>query len=353
MMILIKSIVAIYLVVSTCSAFSPTTTNIITSHCKQQTHLYTTNEGGDTRREFFTKGNSVAALTLAYLTSSYPSVAVAAPISVDFKSVASDISNIVLKDSDSGPTLVRLAWHASGTYDKMSKTGGSGGGTMHFKEELAHGANAGLSKTAATWLEPIKEKYGSALSYADLYTLGGVSAIKTMGGPTIPWSSGRVDALDPSAVTPDGRLPSADSGQPGADKDDAAHLRAVFGRMGFNDQEIVALSGAHALGRCHVDFSGFEGPWTATPTLFNNLYFKFLLNSDWKKRDWSGPFQYEDGSKSFMMLPTDLVLIKDDKFLKYVKLYAGDQKKFFTDFSAAFNKLEGLGAANIVPTEWA
>ena len=62
-------------------------------------------------------------------------------------------------------------------------------------------------------------------------------------------SSGRVDALDPSAVTPDGRLPSADSGPAGADPSDADHLRTIFGRMGFNDQEIVALSGAHALGR--------------------------------------------------------------------------------------------------------
>lgn len=62
-------------------------------------------------------------------------------------------------------------------------------------------------------------------------------------------SSGRVDALDPSAVTPDGRLPGADSGPPGADPSDAAHLRTIFNRMGFDDQEIVALSGAHALGR--------------------------------------------------------------------------------------------------------
>ena len=46
--------------------------------------------------------------------------------------------------------------------------------------------------------------------------------------------------------------------------------------QGFNDQEIVALSGAHALGRCHADASGFVGPWTPTPTTFNNLYFKLL-----------------------------------------------------------------------------
>jgi cytochrome c peroxidase len=78
-----------------------------------------------------------------------------------------------------------------------------------------------------------------------------VTAIKTLGGPATPWSSGRVDELSPSAVTPDGRLPNAESGSPGADKDDAAHLRSIFYRMGFNDQDIVALSGAHALGRCH------------------------------------------------------------------------------------------------------
>jgi cytochrome c peroxidase len=78
-----------------------------------------------------------------------------------------------------------------------------------------------------------------------------VAAIKTMDGPTIPWSAGRVDAMDPSAVTPDGRLPNADSGPKGADESDAEHLRKIFYRMGFDDQEIVALSGAHALGRCH------------------------------------------------------------------------------------------------------
>jgi hypothetical protein len=65
-----------------------------------------------------------------------------------------------------------------------------------------------------------------------------------MGGPTITWKSGRVDETDPISVTPDGRLPNADIGPPGADPSDADHLRTIFNRMGFNDQEIVALSGA-------------------------------------------------------------------------------------------------------------
>lgn len=47
---------------------------------------------------------------------------------------------------------------------------------------------------------------------------------------------------------------------------------------GFNDQEIVALAGAHAVGRCHTDRSGFDGPWTFSPVTFSNEYFKLLLN---------------------------------------------------------------------------
>jgi cytochrome c peroxidase len=78
-----------------------------------------------------------------------------------------------------------------------------------------------------------------------------------MGGPTIGWKSGRVD-LPAEYVTADGRLPNADSGPPLADKADADHLRNIFYRMGFNDQEIVVLSGAHALGRCHETASGYR-----------------------------------------------------------------------------------------------
>ena len=117
-----------------------------------------------------------------------------------------------------GPTLVRLAWHSSGTYDKMSRTGGSGKGTIRFKEELAHGANNGL-QLAVAWLEPIYQKYhsvGQDLSYADLYTYAGIVAIEALQGPKIPWRAGRVDSMDPDDVTPNGRLPEADLGAPAA-----------------------------------------------------------------------------------------------------------------------------------------
>ena len=76
-------------------------------------------------------------------------------------------------------------------------------------------------------------------------------AIEALGGPRVSWRPGRRDyAEKEKPPTPDGRLPDASQG--------ADHLRSIFYRMGFTDQEIVALSGAHALGRCHTDRSGFE-----------------------------------------------------------------------------------------------
>lgn len=96
-----------------------------------------------------------------------------------------------------------------------------------------------------------------------------------MQGPTIAWRPGRSDR-DVAFCTPDGRLPDGAK--------DQNHIRAIFSRMGFNDQEMVALSGAHALGRCHTDRSGFDGPWTFSPTVFSNDYFTLLLNEKWNPR---------------------------------------------------------------------
>ncbi|KAL7559969.1 hypothetical protein ACA910_022459 [Epithemia clementina (nom. ined.)] len=272
---------------------------------------------------------------------------------VDYKAVSADIAELIRQHPDWGPTFVRLSWHSSGTYDKASQTGGSGGGTIRFPSELAHGGNAGLAETAVPWLEPIHEKYAAAgLSYADLYTLAGVTAIRTLGGPTVGWSSGRIDQ-DESAVTPDGRLPNADVGKPLADPADATHLRTIFNRMGLNDQDIVALSGAHALGRCHETASGYSGPWTFTPTLFNNAYFQLLTSLEWIPKDWTGPPQYVDARTGrLMMLPTDLVLLQDKKFLKWVKVYAQDNAKFNSDFAATYQKLQELGTSGLTPTEW-
>jgi len=245
-------------------------------------------------------------------------------------------SNIVSSKANVCPFTVRLAWHASGTYDKndtSAQAGGSDGATMRFDPEITDGANAGLDIMQKILL-PVKRKYPN-LSYGDLWTLAGVQAIKLMGGPDVPFKFGRSDAADGKTCPMNGRLPDAALG--------AEHLREVFYRMGFNDQEIVALSGAHTVGSCHEKRSGFDGPWTKNPTKFDNEYFVNLLEISWKKREWDGPLQYTDPSGKLMMLPTDMCLIQDTNFLKYVKMYAADEQKFFADFANAFGKLISLG----------
>lgn len=89
--------------------------------------------------------------------------------------------------------------------------------------------------------------------------------------------------------------------------------------MGFSDREIVALiGGGHAIGRCHKNRSGYDGPWTTLPTTFTNRYFVELFGNDWKPRKWDGPLQYEDNKgKKLMMLPADLEIKNDNNFAKW------------------------------------
>ncbi|KAG1715774.1 hypothetical protein ID866_1398 [Astraeus odoratus] len=218
-------------------------------------------------------------------------------------------------------------------YQKNTGTGGSNFATMRFEPESLHGANAGLH-VARELMEKVKQEF-PWISYGDLWTLAGVAAIQEMGGPKIPWRPGRIDGFATNA-TPDGRLPDASQG--------SQHVRDIFYRMGFDDQEIVALIGAHALGRCHPDRSGYEGPWTFSPTTFTNDFFKLLYDEKWVWKKWNGPKQLQDKKTgSLMMLPTDYVLVQDKSFKKYAKAYADDQDLFFKDFSAAFAKLLELG----------
>ena len=269
-------------------------------------------------------------------------VAAADAANVDYAKVRADIADILdqegYDDGSLGPVFIRLGWHASGTYSKEDGSGGSAGATMRFDPEASHGANAGLHIARAA-LEPIKQRH-EGLSYGDLWTLAAVVAVEEMAGPKVPWRAGRVDQPNGSHCTPDGRLPDAAQG--------AEHLRDIFGRMGFNDQEIVALSGAHSLGRCHTDRSGFDGPWTNAPTTFSNLYFQEILNREWVPKQWNGPFQYvnKDGGE-LMMLPTDLAINQDASMKKWVDIYAKDEERFAKDFSAAFAKLTELGCDNL------
>ncbi|EEQ91322.1 heme peroxidase [Blastomyces dermatitidis] len=260
------------------------------------------------------------------------------PTKDDYQKVYDEIARLLVEkddydDGSYGPVLVRLAWHASGTYDKETGTGGSNGATMRFSPESDHGANAGL-KAARDFLEPVKAKF-PWITYSDLWTLAGACAIQELQGPVIPWRPGRQDK-DVSACTPDGRLPDASK--------DQKHIRAIFGRMGFDDREMVALSGAHSLGRAHTDRSGYDGPWDFSPTVFTNEFFRLLVDEKWNWRKWDGPAQFTDKTtKTLMMLPTDMALVKDKEFRKHVERYAKDSDVFFKEFSDAFVKLLELG----------
>ncbi|MBA0633378.1 hypothetical protein Godav_001991 [Gossypium davidsonii] len=206
----------------------------------------------------------------------------------------------LIAEKNCAPIILRLAWHSAGTFDWKTNTGGPFG-TVKHAAELAHKANTGLD-IAINLLEPIKEQF-PIISYADFYQLAGVVAVEVTGGPEIPFHPGRPVRAD--------------------------RLREVFiNQMGLTDKDIVALSGAHTLGRCHKDRSGFDGAWTTNPLIFDNSYFKELLSGT---------------GADIMQLPSDKVLVSDPVFRPFVEKYAADQGEFFADYANAHLRLSELG----------
>eukprot|EP00434_Breviolum_minutum_P017769 symbB.v1.2.015684.t1/scaffold1179.1/size133475/7 len=250
-----------------------------------------------------------------------------------------DLENLI-SIKGCGPIMIRLSWHDAGVFNGQNGCPNAamrlaGGG------EYAFGANAGLPQVAIPLLKDITDKYVPRLiSHADLWALAANVAIKVMGGPSIVTHFGRLDAQGHSegAQEVDGRLPDGDK--------DAKHLRDIFWPKGFTDQDIVALSGAHTVGACHGNRSGFEGPWTDEKLKFDNSYFKDLLNKKWTKATAkNGKPQYWSGKT--MMLTTDMALIEDAKFREYVEKYAKDQSAFFQDYSEAWVRLQELGCGRL------
>jgi cytochrome c peroxidase len=242
-------------------------------------------------------------------------------------------------DGSFGPLLIRLAWHASATWDQNTRTGGSNGATMRYAPEATDEGNNGLAK-AREILDPIQTKFPN-ISLADLWIFAGTVAIEEAGGPKIPFRLGRADFNDDSQVPPNGRLPD---GAQGVD-----HIRQVFvHRLGMTDRELVALIGAHAMGRCHKDRSGYTGRWTKSPTEFTNQFYEQLLTKNWVKKEWDGPEQFVDEETgTLMMLPADMALLDDDIFRGYAEEFAQDEPAFFAEFSKAWVKLTENGCQNL------
>ncbi|MEE2828729.1 MAG: catalase/peroxidase HPI [Myxococcota bacterium] len=206
---------------------------------------------------------------------------------LDLAAVKADIA-VVLKDSkDWWPAdygsytglFIRLAWHSAGTYRAMDGRGGSDGGQIRFEPLNSWPDNTNLDKSRRL-LWPVKQKYGSSLSWADLMILAGNVAMEEAGFKTAGFSGGRVDdwEADRTYWGPEGEWLASDRFHGTRELDSslaavqmgliyvnpvgpdgnpdpilAAHdIRETFARMGMNDVETVALiAGGHTFGKAH------------------------------------------------------------------------------------------------------
>jgi L-ascorbate peroxidase len=267
-----------------------------------------------------------------------------------------------------------LAWHDSGTYDQRIKEfpqRGGANGTIRFDPELSFGANAGLDR-AIGYLEKIHKKYPD-ISWADLIQLGSATAVEMAGGPKIDMTYGRISAGPNDAVASESRegfggnagLPDALPGDDGkfgcGETTAAAHLRNVFGKkMGFTDQEIVAISGAHTIGRAFKERSG-ACPFGYTDSKASKYTKSTCIaradgkegvgipggaawTKNWLKFDNSYYNSYSTTDKDLLWFPTDAALHQDAAFKPYFEKYAKDQAAFFADYAKAHKKLSELGS---------
>ena len=244
-----------------------------------------------------------------------------------------------------GGLMIRLSWHAAGTYRIYDGRGGAGDGAQRFAPLNSWPDNGNLDK-ARRLLWPVKQKYGQKISWADLLVLAGNVALEDMGFTTFGFGFGREDVWEPEEIfwgrrTP-GSATSATAGErelseplgavqmgliyvnpegPNGNPDplaSARDIRDTFARMAMNDEETVALiAGGHTFGKTHgagdADLvgpepegapleeqglgwksayasgkgadaitSGLEVTWTTTPTRWSNDFFKILFGYEWE-----------------------------------------------------------------------
>ncbi|SDY28268.1 catalase-peroxidase [Allochromatium warmingii] len=212
---------------------------------------------------------------------------------LDFVAVKRDLHALMTDSQDWWPAdwghygglMIRMAWHAAGTYRIADGRGGASTGNQRFAPLNSWPDNANLDK-ARRLLWPIKKKYGNALSWADLIILAGTVAYESMGLKTFGFAFGREDIWHPEQdiywgsekewLAPSDSTGSRYSGERDLDNPLAAvmmgliyvnpegvdgqpdplktarDVRVTFARMAMNDEETVALTaGGHTVGKCH------------------------------------------------------------------------------------------------------
>ncbi|WP_432479874.1 catalase/peroxidase HPI [Nocardioides sp. GXQ0305] len=245
-----------------------------------------------------------------------------------------------------GGLMIRMSWHAAGTYRVHDGRGGAGDGGQRFAPLNSWPDNANLDK-ARRLLWPVKQKYGQQVSWADLLVLAGNVALESMGFQTFGFAFGREDVWEPEEViwgleqdwlgedryVGEGEMsagvgatemgliyvnPEGPAGNPDPLKA-AAFIRETFKRMAMNDEETVALiAGGHTFGKTHGaadadahvgpepeaapieaqglgwlnDYgsgrggdtitSGLEVTWTDRPTEWSNRFFEILFGHEWE-----------------------------------------------------------------------
>jgi catalase-peroxidase len=218
---------------------------------------------------------------------------------LDLDEVKQDIEDVLTTSQDwwpadfghYGPLMIRMAWHSAGTYRIHDGRGGAGAGQQRFAPINSWPDNGNLDK-ARRLLWPVKQKYGQALSWADLMILTGNVALESMGFETFGFAGGREDVWEPDEDVywgpettwlgderysgdrelekPFGAVqmgliyvnPEGPNGTPdflAAARD----IRETFSRMAMNDEETVALiAGGHSFGKTHgaADPDVYVGP---------------------------------------------------------------------------------------------
>ena len=271
---------------------------------------------------------------------------------------AKQLCKELVKSKSCAPILVRLAWHDSGTFDnrvqKQWPEMGGAIGSIRTDHEISAGPNAGLKKALDKYLAPIKQQCPS-ISWADLIQLASATAIEVSGGPKIPMTYGRLDGVPSSPSPAPFGLPDAKPPFGGPKPQDAAaHLRYVFYKYGMEDRDIVALSGAHTLGRAFKDRSGAVDEGYTGGTAYTKKGCPFLANSEtaggrpwtqtWLKFDNSYFTKMAENDKECIAFPTDTVLTTDPGFKPHFDEFAKSQSAFFAQYAQSHKKLSELGS---------